>query len=381
MKHLGNNVLKKILYIIRNLSPGGAETFLCSLLKVLNRQKYKPEVLCIYGGGVLQQELDKINIPTHIMNFSSLYDIKSHLTLYKFLRNRKFDIIHTKLFHADLVGRLYGVLTGTPAIISTIENIHEWDKSPSIKQLIKESVCRISSKVNYKVIAVSSLIQDVLIERVGIDSQKVKVIYNGVNVDQFNPDTVISTFKSEFNIPENHFIVGAVGTINVNKNHKCLIDAAYEVLLKRKDVHFVIVGRGDSKKLKKYADELNILSKIHFIGLRRDLANILKSIDIYVLTSLSEGISISLLEAMAMRKAVVATNVGGNPEVINNNENGILVTPNQQKELASNILSLISDPEKIHNFGDNARQRVEKEFNLEKTAREYEILYGSVNVK
>lgn len=370
----------KILYIMRTMAAGGAEVFLLSMLRNLNRREFSPEVLGIYGGGTLQKEFEDIGVRTHLMHFRGLGDFSSYVALCKLIQARRYDIIHTKLFHADLVGRVCGKLSGTPAIFSTIENLHEWTKEYTLRQRLKEWACRSTAKVNHRIIAVSEMVRDTLVQRTGITPGSIEVIYNGVDLDRYDPRKVHSNVKQELGLSNKDYLVGVIGALNHNKNQKTLIEAARHVLAKRRDVHFVMVGRGDPHDLRQLSQELGVASKVHFLGVRRDVPQILKSLDIYVVTSLSEGVSISLLEAMAMKKPVIATQVGGNPEVISSDDVGILVLPNRPDILATEILSLLAEPERLLRLGEDARKRVMEVFNLDLAIARYERLYRSVIV-
>lgn len=367
----------KILYIMRNMAAGGAEVFLLSMLRKLNRQEFSPEVLGIYGGGALEKEFEDIGVPTHTMQFRGLADVSNYLALCNLMRSRRYEIVHTKLFHADLVGRVCGRLAGIPAIISSIENVHDWTKECTPRQRVKEWVCRSTAQVNHRIIAVSDMIRETLVHRVGVAPGCIEVIYNGVDIDMFDPRKVQGSLKQELGLSDKDCLVGIIGALNRNKNQKVLIEAAAQLVDKGKVVHVAMIGRGEQQDLRRLSEELGVSAQVHFLGTRRDIPQILKSLDIYVVTSFSEGISISLLEAMSMQKAVVATRVGGNPEVVSSDEVGVLVPPGRPDILATEILNLLAQPDQLLCLGENARQRVEKVFNLAPIVTRYEQVYKS----
>jgi glycosyltransferase involved in cell wall biosynthesis len=366
---------------MRNMAAGGAEVFLLSLLRNLNRLNFSPEVLSIYGGGVLQKEFEDIGVPTHVMHFRGLADSLSYLRLYKLMRARRYEIVHTKLFHADFVGRVCGRLAGVPAIFSSIENVHDWTKEHTLRQSLKELVCRSTARVNHRIIAVSDMIRDALVHRIGIAPERIEVIHNSVDVNIFDPQTVQGSLKQELGLSDRDNLVGIIGTLNKNKNQKTLIEAAKHILTKNRNVHFILAGRGEQKDLRGLSEQLGIAAQIHFLGARRDIPQVLKSLDIYVMTSFSEGISISLLEAMAMKRGVIATRVGGNPEIISSDEFGVLVPPNRPDILAMEVSDLLGQPDRLLQLGENARKRVMEEFNLVSTVARYEQLYRTAVAK
>lgn len=368
--------MQKILYIIRNMAVGGSETSLLAVLKKLDKREFQVDVLSIYEGGALQLELENIGVKTYVMRFKSFHDIASYFRLIRFIRRNKYDIIHTKLFHADIVGRICGRIAGTPKIFSTIGNAHEWEVEGTWKQKLKCAVFRLSSKANTRIFAVSKNIRSLLTRKVGIDEKSVEVMYNGVDLSEFDVrSNSMAEVRTQLGLPRDVHLVGAVGTLNQNKNHRLLIEAASRVLRERQDVFFVFVGRGDQSQLRTLASTLGVLEHILFLGLRRDIRDILNALDIYVITSLSEGLSNSLIEAMAMSKPVIATSVGGNPEIINDPEVGILIPVNRPDLLAEHILDLLANPDKAMRYGENARKRVMQEFDLNLTVSRHEAFY------
>jgi glycosyltransferase involved in cell wall biosynthesis len=170
--------------------------------------------------------------------------------------------------------------------------------------------------------------------------------------------------------------VGCVGNIRPVKGHKSLIEAARIVFQEFPDTHFVLVGGGKWRKdLMKTCKHLGLASNIHFPGMRQDVPKLLDCMDICVLPSLSEGFSNTLLEYMAAGKPIVATRVGGNPEVIIHEKNGLLANKEDPNDLAENILFLLSDEEAAERMGVQARKDVENQFALERMVERYQVLF------
>lgn len=366
----------KILYIMRNYQAGGAEMFLISLIKQFDKEKFSFSIATIYGGGSLKPSFTSLGVKTYELHFKNFFDIKSYIKLLRIIKENNYDIVHTKLFHADIIGRISAFICRVPIIISTVENAWEWEKDSGIKQKIKNFLFKFTSLCNYTVIAVTNKIYKLLIDNVGINKHLIKVIYNGVNLTEFKLiNSEYNILKVENNLPTNVILIGAVGSLSPIKNHAMMIKAAKIVLSFRKDIYFFIAGKGDARDLKNFALELGVSDHVVFLGERNDIPEILRGLDVYVMTSLSEGLSISLLEAMASAKAVIATNVGGNSEIINNSYCGLLIDSNDDKALAANILELASDENQRQKLGIHARKRVHEAFDIESVVKEYTSLY------
>ncbi|BAU48031.1 glycosyl transferase [Sulfurifustis variabilis] len=366
----------RILYIVRNLEPGGAETFLLSMLQQLDKRRFTADVACLYGSGQLEAEFARAGVRIHMMGFNALYDLRAYLRLARLVRKNRYDIIHTKLFHADLVGRLIALGVGLRPVYSTVESVHEWVGPQRLRGRFKHIVARCSSRINERVIAVSEDIRKALISNVRLPSELVEVIPNGVDTRHFDPSVHgHGSLKAELGLPPRALLIGAVGTLSPVKNHRLLIEAAPEVIKHHPHAYFVVVGRGDQTALRDLARSYGVEQRFFFTGARRDVANVLASLDAYVMTSLSEGVSLSLLEAMAMARPVIATGVGGNVEIVNSRDLGILYPPNDHNALAHAIDEVLTNRPYRELICRNARRRVCNAYSLGVAVDRYQALY------
>ena len=187
------------------------------------------------------------------------------------------------------------------------------------------------------------------------------------------------TIRESLSIEAQSQIIGTVGMLAPVKDHITLLKAANKVVRVRPDVVFLIVGGGELEgALKAEADKLGIENNVRITGFRNDVGSLLHVMDIFVLSSVSEGLPLCLLEAMASGKPVVATNVGGNPEIVVNGETGFLVPPRDPDSLAASILSLLQDRRLASHFGMNGQRRVSERFRLERMIHSYHELYERV---
>lgn len=369
--------MTRILYILRNMQPGGAETFLLAMLQRINGRRVSADIAALYGGGQLKDEFERTGARTYELGFRNIYDLGGYRRLTRLIRGNSYDVVHTKLFHADFAGRICARVAGVRRIFTTVESVHEWSVARHQKSRLKYAAFRYSARLNSRVIAVSQDIRRALIENVGLSQQLIEVIPNGVDLEVFDPEKAgTGTLRAELGLLDNALMAGAVGTLSPVKCHQTLILAAPEVLRRHPNVYFIIVGRGDQSALRQLAHEQGVGERVIFTGVRRDITNVLASLDVYIMTSLSEGISLALLEAMAMARPVIATNVGGNPEIINSPDAGLLFSAGDHIVLARSIIELLSDSSRRKALGHVARERVRHAYSLSRTIARYEQLYG-----
>jgi glycosyltransferase involved in cell wall biosynthesis len=226
-------------------------------------------------------------------------------------------------------------------------------------------------------IAVSDDLRHFLIDRIGIKNEQITTVPNGINMNLYCPNNVLrEKIRKELNIGEEKIVIGSIGNLYPVKGHTYLIQTAALVIRKLPDTIFIIVGRGKLlETLQQEVRELGIQNNIHFLGFREDIPALLQAIDVFVLPSLSEGLPLSVLEAMASKKPIIATKVGGLPEVVIDGQSGLLVLPKDPVELAEKILLLCRNMNTAKNLAKAAYKRVSEDFSLAKTLNRYEKLY------
>jgi glycosyltransferase involved in cell wall biosynthesis len=225
-------------------------------------------------------------------------------------------------------------------------------------------------------VAVSQDLKRFVCEQVGIDAGRVEVIYNGVSSAQTVTETEIRQCKSELGIAGKSPILGVVGSLYPVKGHRFLIAAMPEILRRWPDVVLLVIGRGKLEaSLEAQAEELGVGAHVRFLGLRQDVPRLLSALDVFVLPSLSEGLSLALLEAMAAGKPVVATEVGGNPEVVIPGETGYLAKPEDTTDLTAKLTVLLESPLVMQQCARYGAQRALQFFSIEQMTAQYRVLY------
>jgi glycosyltransferase involved in cell wall biosynthesis len=238
---------------------------------------------------------------------------------------------------------------------------------------------QISERYVDRFIVVSESLRKTLTEGRGIPGERVVRIYNGIELDQFHPDLKRSNLRKQWGITTEAPIIGAIGRLVWQKGFEYLIEAMPEILQDIPQAKLLLVGKGPLRpNLEALARELNISDRIIFTGFRSDIRELLSAIDILVVPSLLEGFPMITLEAMAMEKPIVTTQIEGIVEQISDSKEGILVPPKDTRALGSSILRLVKDRELGNRLGAAARSKIERYFSIDKMVKETEKVYLSL---
>jgi glycosyltransferase involved in cell wall biosynthesis len=286
-----------------------------------------------------------------------------------FIRESRIDVIHAHEFDAIVSGWMLARVTGLPFVATVHGKNYYWQRLR--RRMAYRAVSRTAQMV-----AVSEDLKRFMIDKVGMADHQVKVVYNGVPAMASVSEQEAKTVRAELGISESDRVVGAVGSLYPVKGHRYLVAAMADVLQKAPNTWLLLAGRGElEQELKEEAQRLGIAERVRFLGLRQDVPKLLAVMDVFVLPSLSEGLSIALLEAMRAGRPVVATRVGGNPELVIEGKTGFLVAAEDAPALAQAILKLLEDSNQAKTFGARARRLVEQQYTLDRMADEYLQLY------
>jgi len=364
----------RIVQLIGCLKKSGAERVVVDLAKGLKSVNYEVTV-CSREGGSLIPELN--GVPTIILPKRGLIDSKHLLGLCEILRREKIDLIHTHLFGNNLYGFFASILTGKKIIFT----VHGEDCLKSKRRLV---FYRLAGPFVSKIVTVSGFLYEKVRKEVGISEGKLAVIANGINTEQFRNERVDTFDKRGLGLPGDGLVVGTIGTMKPVKGQDILIKAAAEVIRQVPEACFAIVGR-PSQYHREYEEYLfrlrrdyGLENQVYFLGERDNVEAILPLFEVFVLPSRSEGTSIALLEAMASGRAIVATNVGGNPHLIHDKKTGLLVPPEDPGCLAEAIITLLRNRSFARRLAENAQRAAEKEYRVESMVERYAALYDEV---
>jgi glycosyltransferase involved in cell wall biosynthesis len=283
--------------------------------------------------------------------------------------------VHTHDLYSNLLGVPAAWLAGTRTIISSRRDLGSWWWYTKRNRKILRLIQSLSSSV----VANSQAVKDLLVKQDGFAATRIHVIHNGVELERFrlseNGKKELEVLQS---IPKSHKKVVLVANMHVEtKGHKCLIQAAKSVCNRVPEVTFVLVGDGELRpKFEQQIAELNLRKNFLFLGTRNDVPEILAACDLGLLCSLAEGLPNAVLEYLAAGLPVVATSVGGVPEIIEHGVNGLLVPPSDTAALASAILEILQDTELASAMRRRAREVAIRKFSFDRLISELEQLYG-----
>jgi len=300
--------------------------------------------------------------------FRPQYDVPDIADLVKFIKNTPIDILHT---HGSkdswLTAPIMRFLKPKVKIVRTRHNIFPVSRHPLNRWLY----CTVTDHL----VVVSNYIQENFLADNFVSSENITVISDGIDLEKFSPSGKKEELREKFSIKKDALLVGMVGGFVKHKGHKILLKAFTEVA-KKKNVELILAGDGDDNLidlLKAEAEEKKI--KVYFAGFQKDVPSIMEMLDLFAMPSLQEGLGLVAREAMAMGLPVVASNVGGIPDSVRDNETGLLVSPNSD-ELAEGMLKILDNPELARDMGKKGREHAQRNFSqeamLSKTIELYE---------
>lgn len=367
----------KILHTIDTTGPGGAETVFVNLIKGLDRQKYEP-VVVIRGPGWVYDELIKMGISPYIIDCKGSFNLRYLLDLIRIIEKNKISIIQSHLLGSNLYCSIAGIICRIP-VVSTFHGFIDIDD----KERFVEAKCRIINIGSSRLVFVSNNLRNFYVSQKGFSSTKSYTIYNGVDTSRFKRQRE-GCIRSMLELTEDSILVGTVGNIRMSKGYEYLLKAAKLVIDEQPEFRFVVAGEGEGAlkdELMELRKELGLEKYLYFIGFESNIPMFLNSIDIFVLPSISEGFSISTIEAMACGLPVVATKSGGPEEIINHLIDGILIKPKSPEQISSALLKLFIDKKLRDSLKLQSVISVENKFSIGSILRSYEIMYEDLIYK
>lgn len=359
-----------VLHLLLSLETGGMERFVYEHCLEIDKSMFNVSVCCIDRLGGFYESLVENGIRVDLLEKNqNHFDWFFPWKLKKYLKEDNINILHIHtgaFFH----GSVAGFLAKTPGIIYTEHGRHLVE--PKVIYLLD----KISSMFTDKIVTVSPDLKKHLINKIKLPAKKIVTIINGVNTKSFIPRDKSINLLKELGIESGYNVIGAVGRLAPIKNQAALIRAFDIVQQKIPKSRLILVGEGPCEtELKNLTHELGLVGSVVFAGNRKDIPEILNLFDVFVLPSLLEGTSLSLLEAMASGVPPVVSNVGGNPNIVTEDYNGYLVEPNDFEKMAEKIISILTDAEKAQVFKNNSRNTVLSGFSLETNVELYKKIY------
>jgi glycosyltransferase involved in cell wall biosynthesis len=366
----------RVMFVLTSMPVGGQETLTVELIRRLDRERFSPELCCLKELGPLGAVLAR-EVPAHSGLLAGKWDLRVLERLVRLFRSRRVDAVVTvgagdKMFW----GRLAGWLAGVPVIASALHTTGYPDRVQRLNRPL--------AAVTDAFIAVAEAQGRYLAEHEGCTASKVRVIPNGIDVERFHPRPPSRAILAELGLAPHPPsgsppVVGIVAALRPEKNHALFLRAAALVRRELPQARFLVVGDGPQRApLEQLAGQLGLSDAVRFLGTRADVPEILSVVDLVLLTSHIEASPVSLLEAMASEKAVVATRVGSVEEAVVDGRTGYLVPPGDADGLARRTLELLGRRDRATAMGRAGRQHVLGRWSLDQMVRGYEDLIAGI---
>lgn len=352
---------KRVLQLGKNFNYGGTETVILNLCNGFYDDKNIDIILCT-SGGELEAKLNNKNIKHIKINDISEKSFSNFLSIFKTIRkvvkNEKIDIIHS---HHRLLTIIANFVT-LGMRTKVIHTAHYMSKENRLGFLLGKNIIAVGENVKWN-----------LIEKSKVNKEKISVIYNGIDLIKFKKNNIINYKDS------NKINILSINRLSYEKGVDVLLYSIAIVVKEIKNIKVTIIGDGKERdKLKKIAEELNICDYIEFIGFKNNVLEYINQCDFVVSTSRTEGLPITPLEVFSQSKAIVATNVGGVKEVIEDGVNGVLVTNENYTEIADAIILLIKNNNLREKLGKNGYKTVHEKFSKEVMVNKYKEYYINI---
>ena len=381
----------KIAYLLTPIDFGGAEKVSLNFLKHVNREKFNIDLMLFLrpweGKNFFHKEIENYNyqffrIPVALRPLERGRDRLRIIRCYKkiscLLKSQRYDLIHTNGYFADIISIPLSKLFKIP-ILSTCHGFISLDKKLSFYNSLDCYLLRFSNRIA----AVSKEIKKDLI-KTGVPGSKIKVIHNAVETIASTGELIKIRRRKRMllGIERNELVIGYVGRLSREKGIRYLIEAASILRDRGLPIKVIVIGDGPiENQLKTIVSEINIEKQFIFAGFQKKIMEWIPAIDIFILPSLTEGTPMALLEVMSMGVPVVASAVGGIPDIINSGENGILVGKGKPEEIANAVINLYKNEELRLKIKDAAMEHIKTNFNFRKWVSEVESLYEELIFK
>lgn len=363
----------RVLRVVIGLNQGGVQQAVLNLFKGLDRKKFEPIACAIENTGAIGKEIEAAGFEVITLGYKR-QPLHTIYALAKLMRERKIDIVHASSYHPSFYARIAGLLAGVPVLIShehVVFTHKRWQRVLLNKLLAPFTDC---------FLPVGRAVARQVIDWYGYPEAKVEVIHNGVDTLRFSPPTSREDAKRKLGLDPHRLVVGMICRLDSEKGHRYFFDAVKE-LRGRFDVQWLVVGMGRGEaQVRQEAKDHGVDDVVQFLGMRRDVPDLLAAFDCYVLPTLQEGFPNSVLEAMSAGCSIVVSDFPGNLEVVSDGVNGLVAPMGDSATLMHHIETLLTDSGLRTRLGTEARRHIEENFsirrNVDKTAVLYERLWN-----
>jgi glycosyltransferase involved in cell wall biosynthesis len=373
----------KLLHVITHLPIGGAQDNTLYTVELLNKKKYDISLCCNLDGELVErakkvENIKLFDIPALCREVSLYNDVKAFFSIYKLLKNGKFDIIHTHSSKAGFIARLAAKLNNIPVIIHTVHGFAFNDFMNVYKKNFFIYVEKILARWTDVLITVSNLNKNKIVDLNIAKEENIKNIYSGIDLSLFT-DKRNSDFRKELNLGDDKILIGSVGRLSNQKDPITMINAFDIVSKKFPEAYLVLVGNGPLKdKIVDRIKKLKLKNRVHLTGNKSNPWDVYHSIDLFIMSSIYEGLGRSITEALSCGVPVVCTAVEGVPEIIKDSITGTLVPPREPIELADGIIRSLQNMKVAKRKAAEGRKFVQDNFDVNKMVEDIDVLYQTL---
>lgn len=362
---------KTILHVIDTTGPGGAEVVFITLAERLARRGHR-SIALIRGPGWVQDELRRRGIEPVVIDAKGSFNLRYVRELVRLIRHERVDVVQSHLLGSNVYCALAGWLTHTP-VVGTFHGMV--DIRPD--ERFRRAKLWVLQRGIRRYVAVSRSLAEAVAREGLLDPARTSVIYNGIDTARYARGRA-GQLRARLGLPEDAIITGSVGNVRPAKAYDVLIEAAARLLPAHPGLHFVIAGhikRDLMATLERLMHERGVAERVHFIGFADDTAAFLSDVDVFVLSSSSEGFSLSVVEALASGLPAVVTRCGGPEEIATADHDALMVPTGDPAALAQAIERVLSDPALAARLGAAGRKTVRRRFEVDAMVAAYETLY------
>jgi len=364
----------RLLHLLNTLEDASINRFVLNLAQGLDQKRYQLHIGCLYEGGPLADELTRAGASVVNFEMQGYRDLGVVSRVYRYIRCHDVQVVHTHILRADLVGWLTSRLAGSHYLFATKHNLGY--AAGQEKRAVRNLLYYVSLYMPDVIITVSDRLRQRLVCLPGLSDGRVFTIQYGIDAGHYFMPEARSACRRELGASDEIDLIGYLGRLVAGKGLETLIQAMPAILQMHPQARLLLAGEGPLRSsLVKLAYDTGIAPAVFFTGFRADVPRLLAALDLVVLPSLTEGLPLSLLEAMAAGKPVVATPVGGVVELIEDEVTGLLVPPSDPAVLAMAILRLLEDKKLARRVGLQARFQTASRFSLQRMVQAYDAVY------
>jgi glycosyltransferase involved in cell wall biosynthesis len=364
----------KVLHLTFDMRIGGTEQVIKNLIEATDTQKFEVSIFCIEKPiGPFGKLLIAKGINIYSFNRKNGLDFSLIKQLRSYIKEHKIDILHCHQYTPWFYGVLSKIFLKTKVVFTEHGRFYPDQRKPK-RRLINHFLSLLTSQI----ISISKATKVALVDYEYLKSKNIDVIYNGIAIPKPNHQEV-ERLREEYGLSDENIVFGTVARLEPIKNQVLLINAFHQVLLQNPNVRLVIVGDGAERgNLERLVIKLDMTQEIVFTGYITEPINYMSMMDVFLLTSLSEGTSMTLLEAMSLSKPCIVTDAGGNPEVIQHQFNGMVTENKKQEPIVIAMLELLKNKELRLKYGANGLSRFNEQFLDTAMARKYQEAYQKI---